>query len=77
LRKSTVRPPEWNPRDVTKADPARNPSCGRFEHQSKSDDAVAGYASLHHILMLEPDIIKLDISLTRDIGRNENRIRAV
>jgi len=31
------------------------------------DDAGAGYASLHHILMLEPDIIKFDISLTRDI----------
>jgi EAL domain-containing protein (putative c-di-GMP-specific phosphodiesterase class I)/CheY-like chemotaxis protein len=34
------------------------------------DDAGAGYASLHHILMLEPDIIKLDISLTRDIDRD-------
>jgi EAL domain-containing protein (putative c-di-GMP-specific phosphodiesterase class I) len=31
------------------------------------DDAGAGYASLHHILMLEPDIIKFDISLTRDV----------
>jgi len=34
------------------------------------DDAGAGYASLHHILMLEPDIIKFDISLTRDIDRD-------
>jgi EAL domain-containing protein (putative c-di-GMP-specific phosphodiesterase class I)/CheY-like chemotaxis protein len=31
------------------------------------DDAGAGYASLHHILKLAPDIIKLDISLTRGI----------
>lgn len=31
------------------------------------DDAGAGYASLHHILSLSPDIIKFDISLTRDI----------
>lgn len=31
------------------------------------DDAGAGYASLHHILSLHPDIIKLDISLIRDI----------
>jgi EAL domain-containing protein (putative c-di-GMP-specific phosphodiesterase class I) len=31
------------------------------------DDAGAGYASLHHILMLAPDIIKIDMSLTRDI----------
>lgn len=31
------------------------------------DDAGAGYASLRHILALQPDIIKLDISLTRNI----------
>lgn len=31
------------------------------------DDAGAGYASLHHILKLSPDIIKLDMALTRDI----------
>lgn len=31
------------------------------------DDAGAGYASLRHILSLQPDIIKLDISLTRNI----------
>ncbi|WP_067501156.1 EAL domain-containing protein [Actinoplanes sp. TFC3] len=31
------------------------------------DDAGAGYASLHHILQLQPDLIKLDISLVRDI----------
>jgi EAL domain-containing protein (putative c-di-GMP-specific phosphodiesterase class I) len=34
------------------------------------DDAGAGYASLHHILKLSPDIIKLDIALTRDIDRD-------
>lgn len=31
------------------------------------DDAGAGYASLQHILKLRPDVIKLDISLVRDI----------
>ena len=31
------------------------------------DDAGAGYASLRHILKLRPDVIKLDISLTRNI----------
>lgn len=31
------------------------------------DDAGAGYASLTHILQLQPDFIKLDMSLTRDI----------
>jgi EAL domain-containing protein (putative c-di-GMP-specific phosphodiesterase class I) len=34
------------------------------------DDAGAGYASLHHILKLAPDIIKLDIALTREIDRD-------
>jgi EAL domain-containing protein (putative c-di-GMP-specific phosphodiesterase class I) len=37
------------------------------------DDAGAGYASLHHILKLAPDIIKLDIGLTRDIDRDPVR----
>jgi EAL domain-containing protein (putative c-di-GMP-specific phosphodiesterase class I)/AmiR/NasT family two-component response regulator len=31
------------------------------------DDAGAGFASLQHILRLGPDMIKLDVSLTRDI----------
>ncbi|BCJ48497.1 hypothetical protein GCM10010168_64380 [Actinoplanes ianthinogenes] len=31
------------------------------------DDAGAGFASLQHILRLRPDLIKLDISLVRDI----------
>jgi len=31
------------------------------------DDAGAGYSSMRHVLMLQPDLIKLDISLVRDI----------
>ncbi|GAA0561703.1 hypothetical protein GCM10010172_51140 [Paractinoplanes ferrugineus] len=31
------------------------------------DDAGAGYASLAHVLRLRPDLIKLDISLVRDV----------
>jgi EAL domain-containing protein (putative c-di-GMP-specific phosphodiesterase class I) len=31
------------------------------------DDAGAGYSSLRHILALQPDLIKLDMSLTRNI----------
>ena len=31
------------------------------------DDAGAGYASMRHILQLHPDIIKLDMSITRDL----------
>lgn len=34
------------------------------------DDAGAGFASLHHILKIQPDIIKLDIALVRDIDRD-------
>jgi EAL domain-containing protein (putative c-di-GMP-specific phosphodiesterase class I) len=32
------------------------------------DDAGAGFASLHHILLLQPEVIKLDITLVRDIN---------
>jgi EAL domain-containing protein (putative c-di-GMP-specific phosphodiesterase class I)/ActR/RegA family two-component response regulator len=34
------------------------------------DDAGAGFASLHHILLLTPDVIKLDITLVRDINQD-------
>jgi EAL domain-containing protein (putative c-di-GMP-specific phosphodiesterase class I) len=34
------------------------------------DDVGAGYAGLRHIVTLRPDILKLDISLTRDIDRD-------
>ena len=37
------------------------------------DDAGAGFASLRHILALAPDIIKLDISLTRGIDGDRAR----
>lgn len=35
------------------------------------DDAGAGYASLRHILRIDPEFIKLDGSLTRGIGRSK------
>lgn len=37
------------------------------------DDAGAGYAGLHHILELQPDVVKLDISLVRDIDHDPAR----
>ena len=37
------------------------------------DDAGAGYAGLHHILELRPDVVKLDISLVRDIDHDPAR----
>lgn len=37
------------------------------------DDAGAGFASLRHILLLAPDVIKLDVSLTRGIDVDRSR----
>jgi EAL domain-containing protein (putative c-di-GMP-specific phosphodiesterase class I)/CheY-like chemotaxis protein len=37
------------------------------------DDAGAGYANLRHTLALDPDIVKVDISLTRAIDRDRAR----
>lgn len=37
------------------------------------DDAGAGYASLQHIVQLKPDIIKLDIGLTRAVDSDPAR----
>lgn len=37
------------------------------------DDAGAGYAGLQHILRLRPNLIKLDMSLTRDIDTDDAR----
>lgn len=37
------------------------------------DDAGAGFASLRHILQLEPNAIKLDLSITRDIDTDRAR----
>ncbi len=38
------------------------------------DDAGSGYSSLQHILNLQPDVIKLDIGLTRGIDRDPARL---
>jgi len=37
------------------------------------DDAGAGYSSMKHILQLQPDLIKLDMSLTRGIHEDRSR----
>lgn len=37
------------------------------------DDAGAGYASMRHILSIEPDVLKLDMSLTRGIAGDLKR----
>lgn len=40
------------------------------------DDVGAGFASLRHVLLLQPDVVKLDTSLTRDV-HNSARQRAI
>ncbi|MEM6386673.1 MAG: EAL domain-containing protein [Pseudomonadota bacterium] len=48
----------------------------RYKSQGVSlavDDAGAGYSSLSHIVRLKPDIIKLDMSLTRDVDKDPIR----
>ncbi len=37
------------------------------------DDAGAGYSGLQHVLSLSPDLIKLDMSLTRDVDTDQAR----
>ncbi len=37
------------------------------------DDAGAGYASMRHIVSLQPDFIKLDMSLTRSVDKDPTR----
>jgi len=37
------------------------------------DDLGAGYASLQHLLRIKPDLLKVDISLTRDVDRDTRR----
>lgn len=37
------------------------------------DDAGAGFASLRHILRLNPDVIKLDLELTRGVDHDHSR----
>jgi EAL domain-containing protein (putative c-di-GMP-specific phosphodiesterase class I) len=37
------------------------------------DDVGAGYASLRHALQLAPDMVKMDMSLTRDVNRDAGR----
>ena len=41
------------------------------------DDVGAGFASLRHVLRLDPDIIKLDQELTRGVEHNAGRARLV
>ena len=41
------------------------------------DDTGAGFASLRHVLMLQPDVVKLDTSLSRDVHHSKRQQQLV
>ena len=41
------------------------------------DDTGAGFASLRHVLMLQPDVVKLDTSLSRDVHHSPRQQQLV
>jgi EAL domain-containing protein (putative c-di-GMP-specific phosphodiesterase class I) len=47
--------------------------CRWCTNRLRRPDAGAGFAGFRHILSLEPDVIKLDISLTRNIDSHGGR----
>ena len=51
----------------------RSTPCAREGVRVAIDDAGAGFASLRHTLQISPDIVKVDISLTRDIDTDRGR----
>lgn len=56
--------------------PALNAALGGLRERGirlAIDDAGAGFASLRHIVLLHPDFIKLDMTLTRDVHVDETR----
>ncbi len=60
-------------RDVT----ARIAELREFGYRIALDDLGAGYAGLASFAQLEPDLVKLDMSLVRDIGKSPVRRRLV
>ncbi|MBJ7608664.1 MAG: EAL domain-containing protein [Candidatus Dormibacteraeota bacterium] len=55
---------------------ALNTALGRLRRQGirlAVDDAGAGFSSLNHILLIRPEIVKLDVSLIRDIDSDVAR----
>jgi EAL domain-containing protein (putative c-di-GMP-specific phosphodiesterase class I) len=46
-------------------------------HRIAIDDLGAGYAGLSSFLLLQPDVVKLDMSLTRDVDTDEVRRKLV
>ena len=49
----------------------------RLGYRIAVDDLGAGYAALGALAMLEPDVVKLDMSLVRDLDRHPTKRRVV
>jgi EAL domain-containing protein (putative c-di-GMP-specific phosphodiesterase class I) len=65
----------------TGIDPAAGPTrvamLRRLGYRIAVDDLGAGYAALGALATLEPDIVKLDMSLIRDLDRHDKKRRIV
>jgi EAL domain-containing protein (putative c-di-GMP-specific phosphodiesterase class I)/CheY-like chemotaxis protein len=59
------------------AGPARVAMLRRLGYRIAVDDLGAGYAALGALAMLEPEIVKLDMSLVRDLERHTTKRRVV
>jgi EAL domain-containing protein (putative c-di-GMP-specific phosphodiesterase class I) len=59
------------------AGPARVAMLRQRGYRIAVDDLGAGYAALGALATLEPDIVKLDMSLVRDIDRHPTKRRVV
>jgi EAL domain-containing protein (putative c-di-GMP-specific phosphodiesterase class I) len=59
------------------AGPARVAMLRKRGYRIAVDDLGAGYAALGALATLEPDIVKLDMSLVRDIDRHATKRRVV
>jgi EAL domain-containing protein (putative c-di-GMP-specific phosphodiesterase class I) len=59
------------------AGPSRVAMLRRLGYRIAVDDLGAGYAALGALATLEPDIVKLDMSLVRDIHRHNAKRRVV
>jgi EAL domain-containing protein (putative c-di-GMP-specific phosphodiesterase class I) len=57
--------------------PTRVASLRQLGFRIAIDDLGAGYAGLTSLAMLEPDVVKLDMSLVRDIDQNVTKQRVV
>ena len=56
-------------RRLSRCLPSARVRCASMGVHLAIDDAGAGFASLRHVLRLEPDLIKLDKSITRNIDK--------